>query len=155
MPSTGCHRRCVHADDAWRPSGLCESEERADFGVVCEDLLRWLELTERLARDAAQTRDMDSVSAGNSGCRDHPRTSPSTPGTLRGSGWRGPTSHGVLCTGVVIRAADRAPALDAAQSRDTDSTSAGNGGCRDHRALHLRRSEPFGDRTAGGSRLTV
>ena len=143
MPSTGCHRRCVHADDAWRPSGLCESEERADFGVVCEDLLRWLELTERLARDAAQTRDMDSVS------------SPSTPGTLRGSGWRGPTSHGVLCTGVVIRAADRAPALDAAQSRDTDSASAGNGGCRDHRALHLQRFGPFGDRTAEGSRLTA
>lgn len=70
MPSTGYHRRCVHADDAWRPSGLCESEERADFGVVCEDLLRWLELTERLARDAAQTRDRDSSSAGNSGYRD-------------------------------------------------------------------------------------
>ena len=73
MPSTGYHRRCVHADDAWRPSGLRELEERADFGVVCEGLLRWLELTERLARDAARTRDMDSVSAGNGGCRDLPR----------------------------------------------------------------------------------
>ena len=39
VPSTGCHRRCVHADDAQGPSGLRMSEERADFGVVCEAFL--------------------------------------------------------------------------------------------------------------------
>ena len=46
------------------------------------------------------------------------------------------TLHGVVCTDVVGRAADRAPASDAVHARDLDSSSAGNSGCRDHRALH-------------------
>jgi hypothetical protein len=84
-----------------------------------------------------------------------PRASPSALRSLRGTGQRGFTSHDVMRTGVVGRAADRAPAPDATHSRDTDSLTTRKGSVRDRRVLLLQRFGPFGDWGNEGSHLTV
>jgi hypothetical protein len=88
-------------------------------------------------------------------CSGPPRASPSALRTLRGLGQRGFTSHGVMRTDVVGRVTERAPALDAAHARDTDSSPARKGSCRGLRALLLQRFGPFGDRGDEGAHLTV